>query len=89
MLERLAAKTRASAGLFPRAPRLTPGGGIAGIKCFEPCPIFMRRASESHAQDLDGNQRGDYLMSYGAPTLGSREQAVISYLSGVLWYDRL
>jgi glutamate-1-semialdehyde 2,1-aminomutase len=63
-------KTRKSGELFRDATRVTPGGVMAGIKFFEPYPIFMKRARGSHVWDVDGNDYVDYLMSYGAIVLG-------------------
>jgi len=66
----LQARTKRSAELFRRAAKVTPGGVMAGIKYFEPYPIFMKSASGSHLWDVDGNEYVDYLMSYGATVLG-------------------
>jgi len=49
---------------------------MAGIKFFEPYPIFMERAAGSHVWDVDGNEYVDYLMSYGALILGHGDRAV-------------
>jgi glutamate-1-semialdehyde 2,1-aminomutase len=70
------AKTRKSAELFQKATRVTPGGVMAGIKFFEPYPIFMQHASGSHVWDVDGNEYVDYLMSYGALILGHGHRVV-------------
>lgn len=67
---RLRERTKGSAGLFQRAMEVTPGGVMAGIKFFEPYPIFMKRARGSHIWDVDDNEYVDYLMSYGAIVLG-------------------
>ena len=70
VLEHFKEKTRKSAQLFRKAATVTPGGVMAGIKYFEPYPIFMKRAQGSHIWDVDGNEYVDYLMSYGAVVLG-------------------
>ncbi len=70
VLARFESRTRNSAKLFASAEKVTPGGVMAGIKFFEPYPIFMERARGSRVWDVDGNQYVDYLMSYGALILG-------------------
>ncbi|MDG7007919.1 MAG: aspartate aminotransferase family protein [Nitrososphaerota archaeon] len=67
-------KTKKSAELFRRAAEVSPGGVMAGIKFFEPYPLFMKRARGSHIWDVDGNEYVDYLMSYGAIVLGHGDQ---------------
>jgi glutamate-1-semialdehyde 2,1-aminomutase len=75
-LARFEGKTRKSAEMHRRALRVTPGGVMAGIKFFEPYPIFMQRAKGSHVWDVDGNEYVDYLLSYGAIMLGHGDEAV-------------
>ena len=70
VISHLQERTKKSAELFRRAEKVTPGGVMAGIKYFEPYPIFMERAEGSHLWDVDGNEYVDYLMSYGAVVLG-------------------
>jgi glutamate-1-semialdehyde 2,1-aminomutase len=77
VIRRFEAKTQNSARLFREAMRVTPGGVNAGIKFFEPYPIFMRRARGSHVWDVDGNEYVDYLMSYGALILGHGSEIVV------------
>ncbi len=84
IVERFEAKTRASAGLFRRATAVTPGGVMAGIKFFEPYPLFMKRAKGSHVWDVDGNEYIDYLMSYGALILGHGSVTVRNSVESVL-----
>jgi len=76
MLEEYKAKTRGSAKLFEAAKQVSPGGVMAGIKFFEPYPIFMRHAKGAHMKDVDGNDYIDYLMSYGALILGHGNEQV-------------
>ena len=64
------AKTGKSAELFREASKVTPGGVSAGIKFFDPYPVYMERADGSRIWDVDGNEYVDYLMSYGALVLG-------------------
>jgi glutamate-1-semialdehyde 2,1-aminomutase len=74
VISHLQVRTKRSAELFRRAAKVTPGGVMAGIKYFEPYPIFMKRASGSHLWDVDGNEYVDYLMSYGAIVLGHGDE---------------
>ena len=67
-------KTGKSAELFRKATKVSPGGVMAGIKFFEPYPIFMKRAGGSRVWDVDGNEYVDYLMSYGAIVLGHGDE---------------
>jgi glutamate-1-semialdehyde 2,1-aminomutase len=84
VLERFVAKTPTSQRLHSDAIGISPGGVNAGIKHFEPYPIFMKRASGSRIWDVDGNEYVDYLMSYGAIVLGHGHQKIKEALSNVL-----
>lgn len=84
ILERFESRTRKSAQLFRRAMEVTPGGVMAGIKFFEPYPVFMARASGSHVRDVDGNEYVDYLMSYGALILGHGDPVTRKAVESVL-----
>jgi len=57
---------------------------MAGIKYFEPYPIFMKRAAGSHVWDVDGNEYVDYLMSYGALILGHGAKVVRDSIEEVI-----
>lgn len=57
---------------------------MAGIKYFDPYPIFMSRAKGSHVWDVDGNEYVDYLMSYGAIILGHGAAEVSRSIRSVL-----
>ena len=78
-------KTPKSAALFRKAARVTPGGVMAGIKYFEPYPVFMKKASGSRVWDVDGNEYVDYLMSYGALILGHGADEVKESMESVLY----
>jgi glutamate-1-semialdehyde 2,1-aminomutase len=82
--ERFEARTRNSAKLFRAATEVTPGGVMAGIKYFDPYPVFMERARGSRVRDVDGNQYVDYLMSYGALILGHGSSIVRREMESVL-----
>src|SRR5215472_17102593 len=45
-------KTKKSAVLLRRAKGITPGGVSAGIKFFEPYPVFMERAKGAFLWDV-------------------------------------
>jgi glutamate-1-semialdehyde 2,1-aminomutase len=70
--------------MFRRAMDVTPGGVMAGIKFFDPYPIFMERAQGSRVWDVDGNEYIDYLMSYGALILGHGAKAVRDSIEAVM-----
>ena len=70
--------------MFRRARDVTPGGVMAGIKFFDPYPVFMKRAHGSRVWDVDGNEYVDYLMSYGALILGHGAMAVRESIESVM-----
>jgi glutamate-1-semialdehyde 2,1-aminomutase len=70
--------------MFRKALEVTPGGVMAGIKFFEPYPVFMDRAKGSRVWDVDGNEYLDYLLSYGALILGHGADAVRKSMESVL-----
>ena len=84
VIEDFRSRTRRSAELFRRAISVTPGGVMAGIKFFEPYPIFIQKAEGSHVWDVDGNESVDYLMSYGALILGHGHPVVRSSIQSAL-----
>ncbi len=69
-------RTPNSAKMFEKAKSVSPGGVMAGIKFFEPYPVFVSSAEGSHLVDVDGNNYVDYLMSYGALILGHGHESV-------------
>jgi glutamate-1-semialdehyde 2,1-aminomutase len=61
-------KTNRSAALFKRAQAVLPGGVDSPVRAFKAVgasPLFIRRASGSHLEDVDGNRFIDYVMSWG------------------------
>ena len=84
VMTRFEAKTRESARLFRTAAEVTPGGVMAGVKFFEPYPLFMERARGPRLWDVDGNEYLDYLMSYGAIILGHGDGVVKGAVESVL-----
>jgi glutamate-1-semialdehyde 2,1-aminomutase len=84
VLERFESRTRASARMYREASKVAPGGVMAGIKYFNPYPIFMKRAEGSRVWDVDGNEYVDYLMSYGALVLGHGHRVVKEAVESLL-----
>jgi len=61
-------KTTRSARLFARAQNILPGGVDSPVRAFKSvgaAPLFIRRASGAHIEDVDGNTFIDYVMSWG------------------------
>jgi len=84
IIQRFESRTLGSARMFRRAKGVTPGGVSAGIKFFDPYPIFMKRAQGSRIWDVDGNEYVDYLMSYGALVLGHGAKTVRDSIDAVM-----
>lgn len=84
IMKEFESKTRRSDLMYREASNLLPGGVNAGIKYFEPYPVFMKRARGSHVWDVDGNEYVDYLMSYGALILGHGARAVYDSMEEVM-----
>lgn len=81
LYERYRHRTPISESLHSKALQVTPGGVMAGIKLFEPYPLFMKNARGSRIWDVDGNEYLDYLMSYGAVVLGHGSPVVTESIS--------
>jgi glutamate-1-semialdehyde 2,1-aminomutase len=61
-------RTSRSARLFARAQQLFPGGVDSPVRAFKAVgasPLFIRRASGSKIEDVDGHSYIDYVMSWG------------------------
>src|SRR5260221_5377035 len=61
-------RTTRSARLFRRAQAILPGGVDSPVRAFKSvgaAPLFIRRASGAHIEDVDGNRFVDYVMSWG------------------------
>ena len=61
-------KTKRSAALFARAQAIMPGGVDSPVRAFKAVgasPLFIKRASGAHIEDVDGNRFTDYVMSWG------------------------
>jgi glutamate-1-semialdehyde 2,1-aminomutase len=75
--------TSRSARLFSRALDLLPGGVDSPVRAFKAVgaePIFIRRASGSRIEDVDGNRYIDYVMSWGPLIHGHAPRGLIRTL---------
>ncbi len=66
--------------LFEEAKKYIPGGVNSPVRAFGPVgrtPCFIRSARGSHIIDVDGNERIDYVCSYGPGILGHAHPQVI------------
>ncbi len=68
-------RIEASISLYERAKQIIPGGSQMYNKrpaSYAPAkyPAFVKSAEGCHFQDVDGNKYTDYLLSYGAISLG-------------------
>jgi glutamate-1-semialdehyde 2,1-aminomutase len=60
--------TKRSTKLFARAVKVLPGGVDSPVRAFKSVggsPLFIKRASGSQIEDIDGNRFVDYVMSWG------------------------
>src|SRR5512138_620411 len=77
-------KTVRSARLFSRAQAILPGGVDSPVRAFKSvgaAPLFIRRASGSRIQDVDGNTFIDYVMSWGPLIHGHAPRGLVKVLA--------
>jgi glutamate-1-semialdehyde 2,1-aminomutase len=70
--------------LFARASRILPGGVDSPVRAFKAVgggPLFIRRASGSTIEDVDGNTFIDYVMSWGPLIHGHAPRGLIKALA--------
>jgi glutamate-1-semialdehyde 2,1-aminomutase len=70
-----------SRAAFRRALRSIPGGVNSPVRAFRAVggdPIFIRRASGSRVEDLDGNRYIDFVGSWGPLILGHAHPEIVS-----------
>jgi glutamate-1-semialdehyde 2,1-aminomutase len=70
--------------LFARASRILPGGVDSPVRAFKAVgggPLFIRRASGSTIEDVDGNRFIDYVMSWGPLIHGHAPRGLIKALA--------
>jgi len=70
--------------LFSRATRILPGGVDSPVRAFKAVggsPLFIRRASGSRIEDVDGNTFIDYVMSWGPLIHGHAPRGLVKALA--------
>ena len=68
MFRRKRSRYARSSKLFDNASRFLPGGVDSPVRAFKGVggtPVFIKRGSGSHIEDVDGNTYVDYVMSWG------------------------
>ena len=76
--------TKRSDRLFARAQRILPGGVDSPVRAFTSVgasPLFIRRASGSRIDDVDGNSYIDYVMSWGPLIHGHAPRGLVKALA--------
>src|SRR5881398_68160 len=79
-------RTARSARLFRRAQAILPGGVDSPVRAFKSvgaAPLFIRRASGAHIEDVDGNTFIDYVMSWGPLIHGHAPKGLVKALAAV------
>ena len=79
-------RTTRSARLFARAQQILPGGVDSPVRAFKAVggfPLFIRRASGAHIEDVDGNRFVDYVMSWGPLIHGHAPRGLVKALGRV------
>src|SRR5258708_31205036 len=77
-------KTTRSSRWFTRAQNLLPGGVDSPVRAFKAVggsPLFIRRASGAHIEDVDGNTFIDYVMSWGPLIHGHAPRGLVKALA--------
>jgi glutamate-1-semialdehyde 2,1-aminomutase len=77
-------RTTRSTRLFSRAVQILPGGVDSPVRAFKAVggsPLFIRRASGSKIQDVDGNVFIDYVMSWGPMIHGHAPRGLVKALA--------
>src|SRR3954466_208566 len=76
-------RTSRSKTLFARAQQVLPGGVDSPVRAFKAVggsPLFIRRASGAHIEDVDGNTYIDYVMSWGPLIHGHAPRGLVKAL---------
>jgi glutamate-1-semialdehyde 2,1-aminomutase len=77
-------RTKQSARVFSRAVQILPGGVDSPVRAFKAVggsPLFIRRASGSKIQDVDGNTYVDYVMSWGPLIHGHAPRGLVKAIA--------
>jgi glutamate-1-semialdehyde 2,1-aminomutase len=70
--------------MFRRARQILPGGVDSPVRAFKSVgatPLFIRRASGAHIEDVDGNRFIDYVMSWGPLIHGHAPRGLVKALA--------
>src|SRR6266496_3239871 len=76
--------TRQSSRLFARALQILPGGVDSPVRAFKAVgasPLFIRRATGSRIEDVDGHTFIDYVMSWGPLLHGHAPKGLVRALA--------
>src|SRR5215470_20255905 len=77
-------KTARSSKMFAKAIKILPGGVDSPVRAFKSVggsPLFIKRASGSQIEDIDGNQFIDYVMSWGPLIHGHAPRALVKAIT--------
>src|SRR6266704_6234642 len=77
-------KTTSSRKLFERASEILPGGVDSPVRAFKSVggtPIFIKKASGSTIEDVDGNRYIDYVMSWGPLIHGHAPRGLVKAIN--------
>src|SRR6478735_5742388 len=77
-------KTKRSVKLFDRAVKILPGGVDSPVRAFKSVggtPLFIKRASGSQIEDIDGNRFIDYVMSWGPLIHGHAPRGLVKAIA--------
>jgi glutamate-1-semialdehyde 2,1-aminomutase len=75
---------RRSKKLFAEASKILPGGVDSPVRAFKSVggtPIFIKKASGSTIEDVDGNRYIDYVMSWGPLILGHAPRGLVKAIN--------
>src|SRR4051812_49351416 len=81
--------TARSSRLFARAQQILPGGVDSPVRAFKSVgatPLFIRRASGSRIDDIDGNSYIDYVMSWGPLIHGHAPRGLVKAIAAAAKY---
>jgi glutamate-1-semialdehyde 2,1-aminomutase len=77
-------RTTSSRKLFERASEILPGGVDSPVRAFKSVggtPIFIKKASGSTIEDVDGNRYIDYVMSWGPLIHGHAPRGLVKAIN--------
>ncbi|MCZ6696221.1 MAG: aspartate aminotransferase family protein [Acidobacteria bacterium] len=77
-LRRFRAHTPRSRAEYDKAKRLLPFGVCSNFRAMEPYPVYMRRASGSRIEDLDGHEYVDWAMAQTTLLTGHAHPIVLA-----------